>query len=69
MKIVATQDGIAFVLTQMEQQRLTEITKLTDYTPRQVIECMAQIHASNFDEDVKAAIEALDEEALDTEAE
>lgn len=69
MRVIPVQEGIAFVLTAMEQNRLIAVTKATEYTPRQVIECMAQIHSANFDDDVKAAIEALDEEALDIEAE
>lgn len=69
MKVIATQEGVLLKPTDTEKHVLVQYAQKTDYTARQILEVMAQIHGSNWEEDVKSAIEALDEEALDKEAE
>lgn len=69
MKVVATQDGVVIKLTDIDVNTLMKLAHPTPHTTRQVLETMVNIWSADFYQKAKSAIDVLDEDLLDREAE
>jgi len=69
MKVTATGNGVVIALSDIDINTLMKLAHPTSHSTRQVLETMTQVWSANFYEDAKTAIDILDEQDLDREAE
>lgn len=63
MKVVATGEGLALVLTQTDQATILKVSNPTPFNPRQVLEHLAAVWSANLEQDCNDAISELEENA------